>query len=149
MRVSVANPQGFAIFYECEIPEFFSIPNEIQATSDSSNCYTRTCTWARCWGLNVSLCKLYNRFNVSMTSVVNVCPVHMTWGAVAQGLKRRTASRDNRGSSQLRSPYFACLSEETVKSRLFRLPGVYARRSKRSHTGGKCVTCCGLHLSTT
>ena len=25
--------------------------------------------------------------------------------------------------------------------------GVYARRSKRSHTGGKYVTCCGLGLS--
>ena len=29
------------------------------------------------------------------------------------------------------------------------LPGVYARRNKRSHTGGQCVTCHGLHLSIT
>ena len=27
-------------------------------------------------------------------------------------------------------------------------PGVYAMGSKRSHTGGKCVTCRGLHNST-
>ena len=27
------------------------------------------------------------------------------------------------------------------------LPGVYARGSKRSHTGGRCVNCCELHLS--
>ena len=31
-----------------------------------------------------------------------------------------------------------------TKSRWFLLPGVYARGSKRSNTGGKCVTCCGL-----
>ena len=31
-----------------------------------------------------------------------------------------------------------------TKSRWSLLPGVYARGSKRSHTGGKCVTCCGL-----
>ena len=34
-----------------------------------------------------------------------------------------------------------CLSDET-------LSGVYARGSKRSHTGGKCVTCRGLHILT-
>ena len=33
-----------------------------------------------------------------------------------------------------------CLSEE-IKALL---SGVYARGSKRSHTGGKCVTCSGL-----
>ena len=27
------------------------------------------------------------------------------------------------------------------------LSGVYARGCKRSHTGGKCVTSCGLHNS--
>ena len=31
-----------------------------------------------------------------------------------------------------------------TKSRWSFLPGVYARGSKRSHTGGKCVTCRGL-----
>ena len=42
---------------------------------------------------------------------------------------------------QFRSPHIClCLSEET-KSRWSRLSGVYARGSKRSHTGGKCVTC--------
>ena len=38
-----------------------------------------------------------------------------------------------------------CLSEET-KSWWSLLSGVYARGSKRSHTGGKCVTCSGLIL---
>ena len=33
-----------------------------------------------------------------------------------------------------------------TKSRWSLLPGVYARGSKRSHTGGKCVTCCGLRV---
>ena len=37
-----------------------------------------------------------------------------------------------------------CLSDETVKSRWSLLSGVYARGSKISHTGGKCVTCRGL-----
>ena len=31
-----------------------------------------------------------------------------------------------------------------TKSRWSHLPSVYARGSKRSHTGGKCVTCRGL-----
>ena len=31
-----------------------------------------------------------------------------------------------------------------TKSRWFLLSGVYAWGSKRSHTGGKCVTCSGL-----
>ena len=33
-----------------------------------------------------------------------------------------------------------------TKSHWSLLPGVYARGSKRSHTGGKCVTCCGLRV---
>ena len=45
---------------------------------------------------------------------------------------------------QFRSPHIClCLSEETLKSRWSLLAGVYARGSKRSHTGGKCVTCRG------
>ena len=32
------------------------------------------------------------------------------------------------------------------KSRWSLLSGVYARGSKRSHSGGKCVTCRGLHI---
>ena len=42
-----------------------------------------------------------------------------------------------------------CLSDETVKAvGPFYRSGVYARGSKRSHTGGKCVTCRGLHILT-
>jgi len=33
-----------------------------------------------------------------------------------------------------------------TKSRWSLLSGVYARESKRSHTGGKCVTCSGLTI---
>ena len=40
---------------------------------------------------------------------------------------------------------YLCISDETLKSRWFHLSGVSARGSKISHTGGKCVTCCGLH----
>ena len=36
-------------------------------------------------------------------------------------------------------PTLLCLLDET-------LTGVYARGSKRSHTGGKCVTCHELHI---
>ena len=39
-----------------------------------------------------------------------------------------------------------CVSDEILKSRWSLLSGVYARGSKRSHTGGKCVTCRGLHI---
>ena len=38
-----------------------------------------------------------------------------------------------------------CLSDETLKSRWSLLSGVYARGSKRSHTGCNCATCRGLH----
>ena len=58
------------------------------------------------------------------------------------------------GLSWLISRFCLCLSEETLKAvgpfylvsmpGEIKLPGVYARGSKRSHTGGKCVTCCGL-----
>ena len=37
-------------------------------------------------------------------------------------------------------------SMPTPKSRRSLLPGVYARGSKIAHTGGKSVTCRGLHI---
>ena len=67
-------------------------------------------------------------------------------------VERRTVDQEGGGSipptavSKLRQfhyPTYACLSEDT-KSRWYLLSGVYARGSKRSHTGGKCVTCSGL-----
>ena len=46
---------------------------------------------------------------------------------------------------QFHSPHIClCLLEETLKIQWFHLSGVNARGSKRSHTGGKCVTCSGL-----
>ena len=47
--------------------------------------------------------------------------------------------------STLETVYLWCLSDDT-KSRWSLLSGVYARGSKRSHTGGKCITCLGLHI---
>ena len=47
------------------------------------------------------------------------------------------------------NPHCLCLSDETLKkSRLVpsTVYGVYVRGSKISHTGGKCVTCYGLHI---
>ena len=69
-------------------------------------------------------------------------------GSGGHTVERRTVNRGDGGSipptdvSKLRQflhPTFACLSEET-KSRWSLLSGVYARGSKISHTGGKCVT---------
>ena len=63
-------------------------------------------------------------------------------------------NRGNGGSIQptavsklrlFRPPHIClCLSEETLKASGPLLSGVYARGSKKSHTGGKCVTCSGL-----
>ena len=69
-------------------------------------------------------------------------------------VERRTVNRGDHGSipstavsklRQFRSPHIClCLSEETLKADGPFLSGVYARGSKRSHTGGKRVTCSGL-----
>ena len=45
---------------------------------------------------------------------------------------------------QFRNPRLPVSFGRDTKSRWFLLSGVYARGSKRSHTGGKCVTCSGL-----
>ena len=47
--------------------------------------------------------------------------------------------------------YRVCISVSfggDTKRRRSLLSGVYARGSKISHTWGKCVTCCGLHILT-
>ena len=69
-------------------------------------------------------------------------------------VERRTVNRGDGGSipstavsklRQFRSPHIClCLSEETLKAWWSLLSGVYARGSKRSHTGVKCITCSGL-----
>ena len=76
---------------------------------------------------------------------------NISWGAVV--------ARNNAGLSvevvQFHLPPFRNLSNfvhpviclsfgRDTKSRWSLLSGVYARGSKRSHTGGKCVTCSGL-----
>ena len=48
---------------------------------------------------------------------------------------------------QFRLPDLPVSFEENTKIRRSLLSGVYARGSKISHTGGKCVTCRGLHHS--
>ena len=44
------------------------------------------------------------------------------------------------------TPLYQCLSEETLK--VVGVSGDYARGSKITNTGGKCVTCRGVHNST-
>ena len=44
------------------------------------------------------------------------------------------------------TPHCLCLSDETLKAVWSLLYGAYVRGSKISHTGGKCVTCYGLHI---
>ena len=46
------------------------------------------------------------------------------------------------------TPLCQCFFGGDTESRRSLLSGVYARGSKRSHTGGKGVTCRGLGLST-
>ena len=76
---------------------------------------------------------------------------HVIILGVKHGLIRDYVSIVTHGSSKLGqlllvTPHCSCLSDETVKAvGPFYL--VYARGSKRSHTGGKCVTCRGLHNS--
>ena len=72
-------------------------------------------------------------------------------GSGGRAVERRTVNRGDGGSipptavsklRQFRSPHIClCFSEET---RWSLLSGVYARGSKRSHRGCKCVTCSGL-----
>ncbi len=72
-------------------------------------------------------------------------------GSGGRAVERRTVNRGDGGSipptavsklRQFRSLHVClCLSVETLKALL---SGVYARRSKRSHTVCKCVTSSGL-----
>ena len=73
-------------------------------------------------------------------------------------IERRTVNRGDGGSIpptavsklwQFRLPHIClCLSKATLKAGgPTRLSGVYVRGSKRSHSGGKCVTCRGLSNS--
>ena len=71
-------------------------------------------------------------------------------GSGGRAVERRNVNRGDSGSipptavsklKQFRSPHIA---GRDTKSRSSLLSGVYARGSKRSHTGDKCVTCSGL-----
>ena len=68
------------------------------------------------------------------------------WGAVAQWLEQATDNRVVAGSYPTEAAWklwqfpLPRLSEETL------IWCLSARGSKRSHTGGKCVTCRGLHI---
>ena len=78
----------------------------------------------------------------------------MSEGSCGRVVEDRTVNRGDGGSipptavskrRQFRSPHIClCLLEGTLKSSWSLLSGVYARGSKRSYTGGKCVTCSGL-----
>ena len=83
--------------------------------------------------------------------------MEITWGMVVQWLEHANHDRVVVGSNPTEATgkllaisstqLCQCLSEETLKATgpplLF---GVYARGSNISHTGSKCVTCCGLHI---
>ena len=78
-------------------------------------------------------------------------------GTSGHAVEDRTVNRGDGGSipptavsklRQFRSPPQLPLSfGRDTNSRWSFLSGVYARGSKRSHTGGKCVTCSGLKNS--
>ena len=74
-------------------------------------------------------------------------------GSGGRAVERRTVNRGDGGSipptavSKLRQTLPVSFGRDT-KSRWSLLSGVYARGSKKSHTGGKCVTCSGLTNST-
>ena len=72
-------------------------------------------------------------------------------GSGGRAVERRTVNQGDGGSippttiSKLTfTPHLPVSFGRDTKSRWSLLSGVYARGSKRSHTGGKCVTCSGL-----
>ena len=77
---------------------------------------------------------------------------HHVWEMVRSGgraVERRTVNRGDGGSIpptavSKQFPHLPVSFGRESKSRWSLLSGVYARGSKRSHTGGKCVTCSGL-----
>ena len=78
-------------------------------------------------------------------------------GSGGRAVERRTVNRGDGGSipptavsklGNFFTPHLPVSFGRDTKSRWSLLSGVYARGSKRSHTGGKCVTCSGLTNST-
>ena len=77
----------------------------------------------------------------------------MDVGSGGHAVERRTVNRGDGGSIpptaiskvfEFRSPHICLSFGRDTKSWWSLLFGAYARGSKRSHTGGKCVTCFGL-----
>ena len=84
------------------------------------------------------LCQDIRKFGAQRLTIV---------GSGGRAVERWTVNRGGGGSTprtavsklrQFRSPHIC------TKSRWSLLSGVYASGSKRSQTGGKCVTCSGL-----
>ena len=93
----------------------------------------------RTWYFLVAL--LGSRFTTSRSTD----DIRRWWGPVVN--RRDGGSMPPTAVSKLRQflhPTFACVFRKRPKNRWSLLSGVYARGSKRSHTGGKCVTCSGL-----
>ena len=67
--------------------------------------------------------------------------MHLWWGVVAQRLEPRVET----WASSF-TPTFPVSVGRDIMSRLSLQSCVNARGSKISHTGGKCVTCRGLHI---
>ena len=67
------------------------------------------------------------------------------WGAVSiEGTVVQSHLPPFRNLDNFIHPPLSVSVGRDTKSRWSLLSGVYARGSKRSHTGGKCVTCSGL-----
>ena len=76
-----------------------------------------------------------------------------SWGVVAQWLERAADDRVVAGSNPTEAawklwqfPLLPVSFGRDTKSRWSLLSGVYARASKRSYTGDKCVTCRELNI---
>ena len=66
-------------------------------------------------------------------------------GSGGHTVECRTVNRGDGGSIPISfTPHLPVSFRRDIKSQWSLLSGVYARGSKRSHTGGKCVTCCEL-----
>ena len=68
-------------------------------------------------------------------------------GSGGHAVERQTVDGGDGGSIPPFTPHLPVSFGRDTKSRWSLLSGVYARESKRSNTGGNCVTCSGLTIS--
>ena len=91
---------------------------------------------------------------ITMLDIFAFIAVFHGVGSGGRAVERRTVNRGDGGSIPFRNlgNFFHLTLPvsfgRATKSRWSLLFGVYARGSKKSHTGGKCVACNGLTNST-